>query len=246
MFTGSFDARGTNYRFTFAPTAATVKDGKLELSGRFSVLQPRGAARTLNNVSATLLATQGGIGASPTRRQLLTGTAGDSNVSSTDQKQEQAKAPESAQQTPEPGRLTKQPETNQQAAEPMRAAAETVTMTQATGDSSFVGVMYFRLQPLDGGALGVPVDLSSVQLNTRLGPVDDVARDLQFLYSDLIAAVYSAQPNERTGAMYVQELNRVLQGGSTASTHSPYVESQEVAVLSSHDHIHFQLLEATE
>ncbi|MBA3439801.1 MAG: hypothetical protein H0T92_08030 [Pyrinomonadaceae bacterium] len=249
-FTGEFNARGTTYQFTFTPTAAEVAKNKLHLIGRFGVRPARGGpVRTTNNVRATLLATQGGIGGSPTRRQLQTGTADDGNVSSTDQKQEQAKAPENAQQTqaPDPSRQTNQPVAGQQQApETARSAASTISTTQAAGDSSFVGVMYFRLQSLDGNALGVPVDLSNVQLNARLAPVDDVARDLQFLYSELIAAAYGEKPNERNAGIYARELNRILKGGSISSIHPIHPEAQQTATLATHDHIHFQVTEATE
>jgi len=62
-------------------------------------------------------------------------------------------------------------------------------VVESTGTLSFVGVLYFHLSPLDGSSLGVPLDLSKVQLGGRLAPTDDTARDLQMLFSDLVEAL---------------------------------------------------------
>jgi len=84
--------------------------------------------------------------------------------------------------------------------------------TEVTGPTSFTGVMYFYLQPLDGRALGVAADLSRVQLNARLAPRDDTARALHTLYSAIVDAVYGDAPNEREAAAIIQELNKALAG----------------------------------
>ena len=194
-FAGNFNARGATYRFTYSPTAVAVNNRKLELTGNLSVKGPRGAARTVNGVRATMLAQQGGIYFPLLRRQLAAiGTTGDANVATPDQKQEQAKAPETASQPAIP------------------PVSPPMTVSEWTGPLSFVGVMYFRFQPLDGAALGVPLDLSSVQLNARIAPETALERDLQFLYSDLIEAVYGDKPDEGRAAAYVREINRVLKG----------------------------------
>src|SRR5262245_12503868 len=75
-FEGEFNAQGEKYRFSFAPREATISNRKLELSGSLNIQGPRGATRTANKVVARLAATQGGIGVSPARRQLVTGTTG--------------------------------------------------------------------------------------------------------------------------------------------------------------------------
>jgi hypothetical protein len=194
-FTGEFNARGAIHHFTYAPTTAAVTNRKVELTGNLSVRGPGGATRTINNVRATMLAQQGGLGASITRRQVLTGAAtGNENVSTPDQQQEQAKAPETTSQPAVP------------------SVNPPLTVAEWSGPLSFVGVMYFRFQPLDGNALGVPLDLSKVQLNVRLAPDNPLERDLQFLYSDLVEAVYGDSPNERKTTAYVKELNRILKG----------------------------------
>src|SRR5262249_45076792 len=43
--------------------------------------------------------------------------------------------------------------------------------TEATGTTGFLGVLYLRLSPMDGKALGIPLDLSTVQMNARIFPV---------------------------------------------------------------------------
>ncbi len=161
-FTGEFQARGVKYQFTFAPTSATISGGKLEFTGSLSVSTARNRKRHLNEVRATLAATQGGIGTAPVGKQ---------------------------------------------SAEPINSD---LPVTESTGPLSFVGVMYLRLSPLDGRALGVPIDLSNVQLNARLAPVSELERQLQWLFSAVVEAVYGERPNERVAVEYLEEINRRL------------------------------------
>lgn len=95
---------------------------------------------------------------------------------------------------------------------PIEQPAGPRLVTEVTGPTSFTGVMYLHLQPLDGRALGVAADLSRVQLNARLAPRDDTARALHTLYSALVDAVYGDPPNEREAAAIIQELNQALAG----------------------------------
>ena len=95
---------------------------------------------------------------------------------------------------------------------PLQQPAGPRFTTEVTGPTSFVGVMYFHLQPLDGRALGVAADLSRVQLNVRLAPRTDTARALHTLYSAAVDAVYGDPPNEREAAAIIQELNQALAG----------------------------------
>ena len=83
-------------------------------------------------------------------------------------------------------------------------------MVESTGSLSFVGVLYFNLSPLDGSTLGVPLDLSKVQLNLRLATTDDLARHLQNIFSDLTAALYETPVDEREASEQVRELNRLF------------------------------------
>ncbi len=82
--------------------------------------------------------------------------------------------------------------------------------TESSGPLSFVGVMYLRLSPLEGRALGIPIDVSSVQLNARLAPTSELERQLQWLFSAAVEAIYGERPNERAAAEYIEEINRWL------------------------------------
>lgn len=196
VFAGRFEAPGGSYAWEFAPASAGLAGGKLQLTGRLRVRSPRGAERVAEGIRATLASTQGAVGTSPARRQLVRGTSQTGNISSPTQKQEEAKAPETTEAPPEPDKSL-----------PARPP-----VTEATGPLGFVGVMYFHFQPLDGRALGVPLDLGRVQLNARLAPVDDTARDLLWLYSDLVAAAYAEKPDPRAAAESLGEINRLLAG----------------------------------
>ena len=80
---------------------------------------------------------------------------------------------------------------------------------EATGSLGFVGVLYFKLSPLDNKALGIPLDMSDVQLGARLAPTDDLARDLLLLFSDVVAALES-KPEETTLRSALDALNTAL------------------------------------
>ncbi|MBA3713115.1 MAG: hypothetical protein H0W76_11800 [Pyrinomonadaceae bacterium] len=240
MFSGAFDARGTAYKFSFEPIAAVLNDKRqLELTGRFVVASRRGTSRVAPDVRATLIATQGGIGASPSRRQALTAaTSTSGNVATPQQKQEQAKAPETKQESPEPSG---------------GPAPSPLPVTEATGDLSFVGVMYLQFSPLDARALGVPIDLSRVQLNARLAPTSELERDLQLLYSDLVAAISGDKADQQAATRYVEQLNGVLKGARVGAYRPFDVEEQQtvegqsaVALTATQVHPHFKLIEAAE
>ncbi len=240
MFSGGFDARGTAYKFSFEPMAAVLNDKRqLELTGRFIVASRRGTSRVAPNVRATLIATQGGIGASPSRRQALTAaTSTSGNIATPQQKQEQAKAPETKQEAPAPS---------------VTAAPSALPVTEATGDLGFVGVMYFQFSPLDARALGVPIDLSRVQLNARLASTSELERDLQLLYSDVVAAIDGDKADPQAATRYVEQLNGVLKGARVGAyrpfdaEHQNTVAAQSAAALTATQvHMHFSLLEAAE
>jgi hypothetical protein len=195
-FEGRFNARGQNYEFSYAPSSAAIAGGKLELTGSLAVRGPGGASRTAERVRATLVATQGAVGGAPERRQIVTGGTGAANLATSDQQQEQAKTPELG-----PG-----------SDNTLSTSAGAMPVTESTGPLSHVGVLYLRLSKLDGAALGVPVDLGAVQLNARLAPESDPDRDLLWLYTDLVAAVYGAQRDSRAANERLVVLNRALKG----------------------------------
>ncbi len=210
LFAGQFEAPDGAYQFIYAPTTASLSS-KLELVGRFSVHSVRGGTRAQDGVRATLISTQGGVGASPVRRQLAKGTEQTSQIATPEQKLEQEKAPETALQPSGPGpETTLQP--GLQSFEPPKRDAQGRPVVESTGPLAFVGVMYFRLQPLDGSALGVPLDLTGVQLNARLAPADDLARDLRLLFSDLVAAAYGDHSDAVAASGYLKEINSILRG----------------------------------
>lgn len=195
---GRFEVMGQPYHFSFVPETAAISDRSLVLSGRMAVQAPKGGTHFLDRVEARLVAIQGGIGVSPTRRQLLTGTAQTSQTATSEQKMEQEKGPETDLQ---PGlHAFDRPLFDEQGR----------PVVESTGPLSFVGVIYFNLSPLDAPALGVPLDLSKVQLNLRLASTDDLARDLQNIFSDVVAALHGDRTDERAANEQVENLNRLL------------------------------------
>jgi hypothetical protein len=72
--------------------------------------------------------------------------------------------------------------------------------------------MYIHFEPLGGSALGVAADLSRVQLNARLAPVNDSERALQGAYSWIIAALYGQKADASAAAAEISELNKLLRG----------------------------------
>jgi hypothetical protein len=167
-FIGEIEAGKTRYSFTYSPAAAAISNGKLELSGRFTVKPPGGPSRKSDNVKATLLATQSGLTTAP-------------------------QAPRGIEAT----LLGKIP-------------TDGLPATDATGGRGYVGVMYFRLSPLDGRTLGLPFEVSAVQLNGRLNPSDPLAGTLQFWYSVAVRALYDPMPDDALTLQSVTEINQIL------------------------------------
>jgi len=86
-------------------------------------------------------------------------------------------------------------------------------VVESTGALSFCGALYFKLSSLDGSALGVPADLSPLQLNVRLAPTDDAERNLQGVYSSIVDALYGKDADNRAAAVHVSLLNKLLSAG---------------------------------
>lgn len=82
--------------------------------------------------------------------------------------------------------------------------------TDATGSRASVGVMYFKLSAMKGAELGIPLDLSSLQLNVRLNPSDDTARTLQFWFSVAVGAVMGESPDSGLASQSLGEINKLL------------------------------------
>jgi len=197
IFDGNFEARGESITFTFIPAKATVVDNKLVITGRINFTSAKQPAKIVESITATLMATQGGVGVSPVMRQLLTGTAQTAQTATSDQKLEQEKGPETDLQ---PGLHSFESPKYDELGRPK------IESTDALG---FVGVLYFKLSPIDGKSVAVPLDMSDVQLGARLAPTDDLARDLQVLFSDLVMALGNPTEPEPIGSALVA-LNRAL------------------------------------
>ena len=191
-FRGSFDVHGTSYTFDYSPAQAEVVEGKLQLTGRFIVVAPNRQTHSREPVRATLEATQGGVGASPVRRQLLAAGAQSDTAATAEDKQQLASDND------------KKPD------EPAKTSRHGLPLTESAGAEAFCGVMYFRLEGLDGRALGLSADLSRVQLNARLAPTSDTERALQDLFSSAVEALYGARVNQRLAKLAVDEINKLL------------------------------------
>ena len=194
-FGGSFEVHGAVYSFDYAPQRAEVVAGKLQLTGRLTVSGAKGQPRSLEQVRATLEATQGGVGASPVRRQLLAAGAQSDTTATAEEKQQLAS------------------ENDRKSNEPAKMPVHALPLTESAGREAFVGVMYFRLEALDSRALGVNADLSRVQLNARMAPTSDTERALQDFYSSIVEALYGNRVNERLAAAALAEINKLLAAG---------------------------------
>jgi hypothetical protein len=195
VFDGKCEARGKTYGVVFLPNQATIVDHKLVLTGRMGFSVPGQATRYVDGVTASLMATQGGVGVSPVRRQLLAGTAQTAQTATSDQRLEQEKGPETDLQ---PGLHSFEPPKYDDLGRPK---------VEATGPLGFVGVLYFKLSPLDSKSLGIPLDMGDVQLGARLASTDDLARNLQLLFSDVVLALEN-KSGETTPAL--DALNNAL------------------------------------
>jgi hypothetical protein len=201
LFAGQFNVQDKPYSFTFTPAAASLTERRLVLTGKLVVESSATGSHTVDGVEARLLATQGGVGGSLLRRQLL-GRAAPTNqaaqATTRDQKPAQEQGPETELQ---PGL---------HAFESPKYDASGRPVVESTGQLGFAGVLYFLLSPLDGRALGIPLDLSRVQLNGRLAPTDALARDLQVAFSDIVAALYGDSKDEPAANEKLKDLNHLL------------------------------------
>jgi hypothetical protein len=164
---GQIEVGRAAYQFTFKPQRADINNDQLTLNGSVIVRTANGQSRTAQNVTATLLATQGSISAP----------------------------------SPYPLWLSETP----------KPKAPDVTLTDWSNEESSVAVLYFKLTTLDGRALGVPLDLSALQLNARFYPTSDLERELHWIFSALAIVTHSETKNATIASRYLKELNRVLQ-----------------------------------
>jgi len=70
-FEGGFETAGTKYNFTYTPKRAVLSGNQLQLTGTLEIKAANARTpRSIDNVKATLLAIQGGIGNPPQREKL--------------------------------------------------------------------------------------------------------------------------------------------------------------------------------
>jgi hypothetical protein len=85
-------------------------------------------------------------------------------------------------------------------------------LTDATSDLSIAGVVYFRLSPMEGAALGLPLDLGAVQINVRLYPASETERELHWLYSAVVAT-HAVTPQDQDALRRLGDaINRIVAG----------------------------------
>jgi hypothetical protein len=82
--------------------------------------------------------------------------------------------------------------------------------TEYTDRTGFAGALYFHLSSLDGRALGLPLDLSRVQLNVRLAPTSQTEREMHWFLSALGASIFNQTRDEGRTQEYLGELNQIL------------------------------------
>lgn len=169
-FAGKIEIGRSSYQFAFTPKTATSMNGSLVLTGSVTVKTPTGRQKGADNVTATLLSTQGSITGPP----------------------------------PMPRRFS------ESLKPPLPAPSGSLPLTDWTGTTGSVAVMYLKLAPLDGHALGVPADLSSVQLNARLYATSEIERDMHWLYSAMVQATQGEHKNEQLATDYLAAINRIL------------------------------------
>ena len=194
-FVGNLELSGKTYQFSYSPTRAETVKNLLQLTGQLTVTGSRNRARILNSVRATLANTQGGIGTGPIRRRLA--TEAPTGVQITSQQKQQVAAE------------TKKPSAERQSERPNSAV---LPVTENTDGTSYCGVLYFHFEPLDAGALALAADLSKVQLNVRLDPLDDTARTLHGLYCYVVDALYGEHADGKLAEAAVIEINRIFAG----------------------------------
>ena len=90
------------------------------------------------------------------------------------------------------------------------AAQSTLPTTEFTDTRGFAGVLYLQLSPLDNQRLGIPLDLSKVQMNCRLAPTSDLERELHWLYSAIANTLLDEKKDEATAKEYAQAISKRL------------------------------------
>lgn len=82
--------------------------------------------------------------------------------------------------------------------------------TESTGAHSYVGALYFHLSAINAKDLGLTIDMSKVQLTGRLFPLNEGERELQVLFSDVVAAAYKQNGDANAAIPHVEAMNRIF------------------------------------
>lgn len=179
-FAGSFELGNAAYKFSYAPAKGELRDGKFYLVGRLSVTARRGRTLYRDGVRAVYAGIQGGLGTGPARP--LTGAG----VAEFEKRRTASTDPAPVQgQRPIPA-------------------------IDSTDARAFAGVMYLTFGPIEGRALGVPADMSRVQLNARFYVIDDTARALHGIYCSIVDSIEGPLADRAVASALVEELNRKL------------------------------------
>ncbi|MGH9898909.1 MAG: hypothetical protein ACRD4L_08690, partial [Pyrinomonadaceae bacterium] len=219
-FAGQFETPGRRHDFAYTMNHAALEGGqggKLVLTGTLAVTtytthkgQRRSGMRSdrtvkLENVRATLVSTQGGVGSRPTAPM---------------RPQPSSERPQNG---PSPASEHKENQTEKVSRPPLEAFSEgsslldssnkesSIPITSATGKDSFVAAMFLRLQPLDGNRLlGISADIATLQLNARFAGVNDSARRLHLYFSDLILNAFGENRDESAAVKNLEAINQEL------------------------------------
>jgi len=85
-------------------------------------------------------------------------------------------------------------------------------IVESTGSLSFAGVMYFKLSAVNARLLGIPADMTQVQLNVRMAPINEVERSVQAAFSSVVDSTYGKEVDRSGSEAAVRELNTLLAG----------------------------------
>jgi hypothetical protein len=188
-FRGDFELGRNRYQFIYKPSQAALSNNRFTLSGDFIVNPGRGE-RVLKGVKATLSGVQTDITGSYVKRALLRGTVQTGNISTSEQKQQQASTVNENQVQPE--------------------RVPNLPITESTDEYSLVGVMYFTIDQFDARAAGIPFN-GRLQLNTRIVSTSSQSRALKILFTDVAASLLSGKIDNSLAEASVKEINRIIQ-----------------------------------
>lgn len=226
-FVGQFETPGRRHDFNYIMKRVALEDGKLMLIGTLAVTTykdgykdgHRGGSRnrtnsgqtvTLENVRATLRATQGGAGVRPTapmRPQPSTDKPQNGPSPASEHKENQT---EKVSRPPGEAAVDENSAENNSFSSGSGKGYREMT-TNSTGESSYVGAMFLSFEPLDGNKLlGIPIDITALQLNARFAVASDSARRLLLYFSDLILNAFGADRNEVVVAKNLDAINQEL------------------------------------